>query len=31
LLELQTELAQQRARVAQLEYYLNNSGPLVDV
>ncbi|SMB84066.1 chaperone modulatory protein CbpM [Hymenobacter roseosalivarius DSM 11622] len=31
LLELQTELARQRARVAQLEYYLNKSGPLVDL
>ncbi|QIL76592.1 chaperone modulator CbpM [Hymenobacter sp. HDW8] len=31
LLELQAELAHQRARVAQLEYFLNKSGPLVDL
>ena len=31
MLDLQAELARQRARVAQLEYYLNNSGPLMDL
>lgn len=31
LLNLQAELARQRARVAQLEHYLNNSGPLLEM
>jgi chaperone modulatory protein CbpM len=31
MVELQAELAYQRARVAQLERYLNGSGPLMDM
>jgi chaperone modulatory protein CbpM len=31
MLKLQTELALQRARVAQLERYLQGSGPLLDI